>query len=184
MKPILPMHVDSDKKNYVVEYHPYDPAYPAVFARIRDLIQAEAGPVRVEHVGSSAIPGVGGRKVLDIAIPAPEAEHATLSAVLSKLGFEAAPFPHYLPVQIGCIENSGQIYQILVYIVSPDEPVLKGWLAYRNYLRSHPEEAEAYGQVKREVLAAGHTNGETYQQAKTPFIVELNQRILGYKDLS
>lgn len=185
MKPIQPMQVDQDKKQYVVQYHSYDPRYPAVFDRVSALIQAEAGPVRIEHVGSSAIPGVGGRKVLDIAIPAPESAHQKLREVLYRLGFADAPFPHHLPVQIGCIEDqeqrdvqsTPQTYQLLVYIVSPSEPMLRIWLEYRDYLRAHPEAAEAYGQVKREVLAAGHRDGESYQQAKTPFIVELNARI-------
>lgn len=177
MKPIHAMPMDADKQKYQVDYHPYDPRYPEVFARLRELIQAAAGPIRVEHVGSSSIPGVGGRRVIDLAIVAAEAEHAALRSAMRELGFEPAPFEHYLPLLIGGLAAFDQDYRILLYIVAPDAPVLGHWLRYRDYLRAHPDQAEAYGRVKREVLAAGHTQGESYQAAKTPFIVALNARI-------
>lgn len=115
--------------------------------------------------------------MVDVAIVTDESEHARIRAAMERLGFGDPPFQHYQPVQIGTIENEGQVYQILLYVVTPDNPILQAWIGYRDYLRAHPEDAEAYGKVKREVLAAGHTDGESYQQAKTPFIVELNARI-------
>lgn len=177
MKPIQPIQIDKDKTKYIVDYHPYDPEFPVVFDRLRELVQGVAGPVRMEHVGSSSIPGVGGRKTIDIALPAAESEHASIREAIYGLGFADPPFQHYMPVQVGSIEHKGELYQILLYVVTPETPMLKLWLDYRNYLRTHPEDAEAYGRVKREVLAAGHNNGETYQQAKSPFIAELNARI-------
>lgn len=181
IKPIQPIQIDKDIRNYTVVYHPYDPQYPVVFEHLRALIQAEAGPLRIEHIGSSSIPGVGGRKVIDIAVVAPEADHAKIREAIARAGFTDPPFQHYRPVQVGSIEADGESYQILVYVIAPEDPMLANWLGYRDYLRAHPEDAEAYGRVKREVLAAGQSNGEAYQRAKTPFIVELNARIQAKK---
>ena len=128
MKPIQGMKTATDEAPYVVQYHAYDPRLPDVFEKIRGLIQAAAGPVSVEHIGSSSIPGVGGRNVLDIAVPAAEALHPEIRRALHELGFEDAPFPHYLPLLVGQITDEGTNYQMLVYIVSPESNILAGWL--------------------------------------------------------
>jgi GrpB-like predicted nucleotidyltransferase (UPF0157 family) len=44
-------------------------------------------------------------------------------------------------------------------------------------MRQHPEEVDRYGTIKRDAIAKGKTDPSTYQQAKTPYLLELAQRI-------
>ena len=118
---------------YIVQYQAYDPRLPAVFETVKQLIQAAASAVPVEHIGSSAIPGVGGRNVLDIAIPMAESAHPTVRDALLDLGFEEAPFPHYLPLLVGQIAHEEKIYPILLYLVEPDADVFAEWIRFRDY---------------------------------------------------
>ncbi len=183
MKPIQSMKAATEDTPYVVEYHAYDPRLPDVFEQIKRLIQTAAGPVLVEHVGSSSIPGIGGRNVLDIAVSAAESRHTDIRQAMYALGFEDSPFPHYLPLLVGQLahesesESESEKYQVLLYIVSPESPVLAGWLKFRAHMRGHPEDAQAYCAAKQEAVARGKTEGGDYQEAKSPFLAVISAKL-------
>ena len=136
--------------SYTVEYHPYDSNLPAVFDKVKSLIQQVLPAVQVEHVGSSSIPGVGGRNVIDMVIPAENQDQASVKQQLLALGFEDSPF---------------------------DSDVYRGWTAFRDYMRTHPEDAQAYDTVKQQTIASGNVEVGRYQQAKTPFLVSMTEKI-------
>ncbi len=73
--------------SYTVDYHPYDANLPAVFNEVKRLIQQALPDARVEHVGSSSIPGVGGRNAIDIVIPTAVSDQAAIKSHLATLGF-------------------------------------------------------------------------------------------------
>jgi GrpB-like predicted nucleotidyltransferase (UPF0157 family) len=177
MKPIQSMKSVTDDTPYVVQYHAYDPRLPSVFEKIKFLIQSAAGSIPVEHIGSSSIPGVGGRNVLDMAIPAAEAQQPGIRQALYELGFEDAPFPHYLPLLVGEVAFDTKHYQILLYVVAPESSVFGAWLKFRDYMRGHPEEARAYDATKRDAIAKGSVQGDAYQRAKDPFLAAVSAKL-------
>jgi len=179
MKPIQSMRSVTDDTPYVVQYHAYDPRLPGVFERVKLLIQSAAGPIRVEHIGSSSIPGVGGRNVLDIAIPAAEAKQPEIRRALYELGFEDSPFPHYLPLLVGEVAHESNAYQLLLYLVAPESSVFGAWLKFRDYMRAHSDEARAYDATKREAIAKGQVKGDDYQRAKDPFLAAISAKLHG-----
>lgn len=179
MKQIQSMKGATDDTPYIVHYHPYDPRLPSVFEKVKLLIQSAAGPIPVEHIGSSSIPGVGGRNVLDMAISAAEAKQPEIRRALYELGFEDSPFPHYLPLLVGEVAFESKSYQILLYVVAPESSVLEAWLEFRDYMRGHPEEARAYDATKREAIAKGSVQGQDYQQAKNPFLAAISAKLHG-----
>src|SRR5258705_6139182 len=154
-----------------VDYHPYDINLSAVFEQIKNIVQQTLPGIQVEHVGSSSIPGVGGRNVIDIAIPTIDPDQTSIKDQLQALGFQDAPFRHFLPILIGSVSHQSKEYAILLYVLSPDLDVYKDWIIFRDFMRTHPDDAHAYDQVKQETIAAGKTNGGKYKQAKTPFLV-------------
>jgi GrpB-like predicted nucleotidyltransferase (UPF0157 family) len=160
----------------VTSYQPYDPSLAEVFAEVRTLIRHTLPALHVEHVGSTSIPGVGGRNVIDIAVLAPEESHEAVRDELLGVGFQASPFPHYLPLLVATASAPGHDYPVLVYVVAPDSEVRVGWVAFRDHMRTHPHDARGYDRVKRQAIAAGHTTHEAYQVAKTPYILDLLTR--------
>jgi GrpB-like predicted nucleotidyltransferase (UPF0157 family) len=179
VKQIQSMKGATDDTPYVVQYHPYDSRLPSVFEKVKRLIQSAAGPIPVEHIGSSSIPGVGGRNVLDIAIPAPQAQQPEIRRALYELGFGDSPFPHYLPLLVGEVAFESKSYQILLYVVAPESSVFGAWLEFRDYMRDHPAEAQVYDATKREAIAQGSVQGEAYQRAKDPFLAAISAKLCG-----
>lgn len=177
MKPIQSLRNVSNDTPYVVHYHAYDPQLTYVFEYVKSLIQSAIGEIPVEHVGSSSIPGVGGRNVLDITIPMVEENQLMVKKALYELGFEDSPFSHYLPLLVGSVVFEGKEHQILLYVVTPESSVLADWIKFRDYMRDHAEEARAYDATKRQAIADGKVMGDDYQEAKTPFINTITEKI-------
>ena len=177
MNPIQSFPTAHDDEPYFVQYHEYAPQLPNAFEKLKQLIESATGVTSVEHVGSSSIPGVGGRNVLDVVVPVAQEEQHKVKQALLSLGFEDAPFPHYLPLLVGQIAHKNNDYPILLYVVAPEAPVLKDWIEFRDYMRSHTEAARAYDATKRDAVASGKVIGDDYQDAKTPFILGIVEKL-------
>lgn len=158
-------------------YQPYDAALPGIFAGIKSIILEAIPDASVEHVGSSSIPGVGGRNVIDIAVPCALEIHDAVRSRLRTLGFEDSPFPHYLPLLVASAHSNGRYFPILLYVIDPKDEIYRQWVQFRDYMRLHPEDAQAYDEVKRRAIADGHGEDGSYQEAKTPFIISLMGKI-------
>lgn len=98
-------------------------------------------------------------------------------AALASVGFTDFPYGPAKPLLTRSVQVDRRDYQVLLYLLPPEHEFVGGWLAFRDYMRRNPEEVERYAQVKQAAIAAGKTNPGAYQQAKTPYLIELAQRI-------
>ena len=160
-----------------VEYLEYDPNYPTVFEELRRLVRSVLPDRRVEHVGSTSVPGLGGRGVLDSVVVAPPEEQARVVEALRGRGFKEFPYGAVRPGLPTSIRLEQRDYPVVLYVVPANHEYLRGWLTFTAYMREHPDQVGRYAEVKRGALAEGHTDPWAYQEAKTPYLVELAQQI-------
>jgi len=149
----------------------YDPRWPALFCELRDALPAGLRMCArsIEHVGSTAVPGLAAKPIIDIdVVVADEADVAEAIAMLAAAGYphkgdagvpgrEAFDQPPHLPEHhlYLCVEGAGP---------------LVAHLRLRDHLRANPGTAREYAALKRE-LAATHGNHRAgYTEAKTAFI--------------
>ena len=66
---------------------------------------------------------------------------------------------------------------MLLYIMPEGSEIFRGWLAFRAYMRQHPEEIQNYVEVKKKAIEEGKTDGWSYQQAKTPYLESLVKKM-------
>jgi GrpB-like predicted nucleotidyltransferase (UPF0157 family) len=156
----------------------YDPAWPARFAaEARRIAGALGGHARaIEHVGSTAVPGLLGKPVLDLGVAVARRDAADACvAPLEALGYAYRgpngddPRRRYFARDAG----GRRVAQIHLYIVPA-----RGWdeqLAFRDALRADAELARAYAAEKRRVADAVGWDKAAYSLAKDPFI----QGVLG-----
>jgi GrpB-like predicted nucleotidyltransferase (UPF0157 family) len=163
---------------------PYDPAWPDAFARERDRIAEALGAlaVRIEHHGSTSVPRLAAKPVIDIQVSvASLVPLVAYRAPLAALGYvhvphaddEFCPFFHR-PAQWPHTHH--------VHVVAAGGDEERRTLAFRDYLRRHGDVARAYEVLKRE-LAARHraedlASREAYAEAKTRFVVDATERAL------
>ena len=136
-----------------------------------------AGPLQIEHISNTSIPGLGGRNVVDIAIVAELEQHGRITEQLRNAGFQPAPFKHYLPVLVGQLSWKRTAYPLMVYLAAPSSPILAKWLRFRAYMQGHPAEVQCYAAAKQSSLAQGLDRGDDYQTAKNPILQALHERL-------
>jgi GrpB-like predicted nucleotidyltransferase (UPF0157 family) len=151
----------------------YDPAWPSRFAaeaaRLRDALRGTV--TGVEHVGSTAVPGLAGKPVLDIAIAVPSEEAADACvAPLTGLGYayrgpngDDPRRRYYTRDEQGV--RTVQLHLYMLPAAAWDEKLL-----FRDALRADPTLAAAYEAEKYRVASAVGWDKSTYALAKDPFV--------------
>jgi GrpB-like predicted nucleotidyltransferase (UPF0157 family) len=155
-----------------VEIAEYDPVWPEAYERERAAIADALGGnlLAIEHVGSTAVPGLGAKPIVDVMVGLRElSDHARCVDPLTSLGYEhkgeyGIPGRHYFrkPVQ------GPRTHQ--VHMVEQGSAFWVRHLLFRDYLRANPDEAAAYDRLKRGLAERFGTDLEGYTEAKTEFI--------------
>jgi GrpB-like predicted nucleotidyltransferase (UPF0157 family) len=160
---------------------PYNEAWPSLFFEKRTRIEAAIGPwvEETKHVGSTAVPGLAAKPVIDIMVGVKSLEDSPILVErLVGIGYEYMPeFERVLPFRryFRKIQEGRRTHQIHLVERSNSE----WWdrhLLFRDYLRAHPEAAEEYARLKYDL---SHRFGEdrvAYTDAKTDFISEVVRR--------
>jgi GrpB-like predicted nucleotidyltransferase (UPF0157 family) len=162
-------------------YHQYDPRAPVVAQLLADAICSKDARLDVEHVGSSSIPGCGGKGYIDLLVTYRVGNLEVAKRVLSELGFQRQqsrnPFPEERPMRIGSIEHAGRVYLIHAHVVADTSSEVEQVLLFRNRLRSDGTLARAYEREKQRILAEGALDGKDYAIKKGAFI----EQVLGVR---
>jgi len=153
---------------------PYDTRFPVVAARVTSLVHEHMPSLTVEHIGSTAVPGCGGKGVVDVMVVcAPECFEPTKD-VLAALGFQPQstrdPFPESRPMRVGTLRHEGQLFRIHAHVLTLGAPEAGRLVAFRDRLRADPAFRAEYEACKQAILAAGVTDSLAYSEAKARFI--------------
>ena len=142
-----------------------------MFLRLRSSLSAALGDVAiaVEHVGSTAVPGLASKPILDVDVVVSSAtEVAQAIRRLGELGYqhvgdqgvtgrEAFESPHD-----SCPHH-------LYLVVRGSEP-LRNHIRFRDYLRTHPHTAREYERLKHKLAEQFREDREGYTQGKAEFV--------------
>ena len=169
--------IEGASKPGPMTFEEYDPNYPHVFAAVVAEIRKALPDAYVEHTGSTAVPGLGGRGMLDMVILADGSRDDEIVANLLRIGFIESPFAFVKSMLVGRIAYGGKAYPLLLYVLPAEHEMIRGFLAFRAYMQEHPEEAQTYAEVKRHVLAEGQVDARSYQDGKTPYLEAVAARI-------
>jgi GrpB-like predicted nucleotidyltransferase (UPF0157 family) len=159
-----------------IEIVAYDPAWPAAYeaerTRLADALGALA--LRIDHVGSTSVPGLAAKPVIDIQIAVERLEPLDRFTVpLADLGYRHRVHPDDA-FSVFLHRPHRWPHTHHVHVVHAGGAEEQRTLAFRDHLRRHPQSARSYEALKRE-LAARHPadrfeTRQAYADAKTPFI--------------
>jgi GrpB-like predicted nucleotidyltransferase (UPF0157 family) len=153
----------------------YDPRAAVVAQQIAAAIRSHLPQVRVEHVGSTSVPGCGGKGIVDLMVPYRDAEElAAVKGLLERLGFQRQAdrdaFPEDRPMRVGSLFHDGELFLVHVHVIPANSPEVDEMHFFRTCLRADPELLEAYVARKREIIAGGVTDSLEYCRLKGEFI--------------
>jgi len=165
-----------------IEILPYDPRWPGEFREIGGALREAMGDLalRIDHIGSTSVPGLAAKDVIDVQVTVRELDAPVIAAALAPLGYtpwEGIAEDHVPP---GCDDDAVEEWRKL-YFHAPKEQRRthlhvrqagranqRYALLFRDYLRTSPEAAGAYRQIK-EALARLHAEDqEAYYDVKDP----------------
>jgi GrpB-like predicted nucleotidyltransferase (UPF0157 family) len=159
-----------------IDLHPYDPGWVTVFEAERALIAPlfPTPPVLIEHMGSTSIPGLPAKPIIDIivlvddldtgrdAIPALEATGYAFWA--------DNPDKSKLYLAKGLPPAPRRTHNLHIH---DDEAEVRRHLVFRDHLRAHPDATAAYLVLKRDLAERFRDDREAYSKHKTQFIDDL-----------
>jgi len=159
-----------------VEIVDYDPRWPLSFDEEAKRLQAVLDPsliVGLEHFGSTAIPGLSAKPIIDIliAVRSLAAVRATFVEALRKLDYVYwADNPK--TDRMFFVKGMPPFGSKRSHHVHVTEPQGEMWqrLAFRDYLRAHREEAGTYERLKKRLAAEHQTDREAYTAAKSAYV--------------
>ena len=162
-----------------IEIHDYDPDWLRLYEREEERIRAALGHrvIRIEHVGSTSVPGLPAKPLIDVALEVPDsADEAAYVPALEATGYslrirEPDWFEHRL--------LKGPDTDVNVHVFSAGCEEVDRMLLFRDWLRGNAADRELYAVKKRELADREWKYMQQYADAKTAVVNEIMARATG-----
>jgi len=149
---------------------PYEPNWPLLFLAEKERLFASLGNyiLDVQHIGSTSIPGMPAKPILDIGVAVTNFEEAARCVPLMKqLGYQykgenGIPRRHYF------VKGDPRTHHLHMLEIESEE--WKHHLFFRDYLRANSASAQAYAKLKQELASQFASDRHAYQNGKDSFI--------------
>jgi len=153
----------------------YDPNWPALFEQERTSITNALGAsaLAIEHVGSTAVPGLPSKPIIDLLVGVVSLEQATQRCIapMEARGYKYVPeYASWLPGELFFRKGPPGPWTHHVHVMEPSHPRWEALVVFRDYLRAHPEAARAYAGIKRALAASSKADIAAYRTGKTTFV--------------
>ncbi len=163
-----------------IDMVPHDPEWRQEFQQEAEQITAALGSavVTVHHMGSTAIPTIYAKPVIDLLLVVQSvAALDEKQTAMEALGYEALgefgiPERRYFRRNNALGDRTHQVHAF-----ENGSPQITRHLAFRDYIIAHPETAQEYSDLKRELAAQYPNDIEAYMDGKDEFIQEIDQRV-------
>ncbi len=161
----------------VVPYNPeWSDLYEAEAVKLREVFGNEL--LGIEHIGSTSVPGLAAKPIIDLMVLIDNHENAEkFIPKLQELGYPFDPTSPTAQSTERHLFRKGNPTQYHLSIAYADRGSFwKRQLAFRDYLREHPEERDRYAALKQELIKKDPTGKGSYIQGKTDLVNEMLDR--------
>ena len=158
-----------------VEIVPYHASWPEQFKQEEKLLRGAlaawlVGPI--EHIGSTAIPGLAAKAVIDI-MAGVDTLDASRPAIAALADLDYCYFPYRADSEHWFCKPSPAFRTHHLHLIPSASPRWNEAIAFRDYLRSHSQIATEYAELKRRLAHEHRLDREAYTDAKGPFIIRI-----------
>jgi GrpB-like predicted nucleotidyltransferase (UPF0157 family) len=155
----------------------YDPAWARDFEMLRQRIWPEVADValRIEHVGSTSVPGLAAKPIIDMSIVV--ASRNDVPKTIERL----APLGYVHRGTLGiddreAFDHPADLRRHNLYVCPAETIGIVNQIAVRDYLRAHPEVAARYGALKKQLADRFPSDIDSYVFGKTDFVLGILRR--------
>ena len=164
----------------------YDPDWPNLFEQERARIKDALGSLvlAVEHVGSTAVPGLPSKPIIDLLVGVPSVEEAGQRCIepIEALGYRYVPeYASWLPGELFFRKGPPGPWTHHIHLMKPSHPRWDALVVFRDYLRAHPEATRAYADLKRALAASSKDDIKAYRNGKSIFVEETTAKARAWR---
>jgi GrpB-like predicted nucleotidyltransferase (UPF0157 family) len=155
----------------------YDPAWPGQFELLCSRVAGALGDLaeRIDHVGSTAVPELAAKPIIDVdVLLKSSSDFPAALTKLSDLGYEHRGDLGIPGREAFAAPAGGPAHHL--YVCLPEDAEFHRHVLLRDYLRAHPADAKAYGELKKVLAAKYSGDREAYIEGKRTFVEELLAR--------
>lgn len=160
-----------------IEIRDYDPEWPRLFEREAARVRSVLGDrvVRLEHAGSTSVPGLPAKPIIDMVLELPDSSDEPAYVP----DMEAAGYtlvirePEWFEHRV----FKGPDTNINLHVFTAGSPEAERMLRFRDWLRSNPADLELYVRTKRELAARDWKYVQQYADAKSAVVQEIMARV-------
>lgn len=135
----------------------------------------------IEHIGSTAIAGLGGKGILDIIVGISKSKMAEVRKKLEEADYEfreKASYPERFFFRRDYSYKNGK-RRVHIHLVEFRGTDWKEMISFRNYLLKHHKAVDRYVEIKKEAVRKAQGEGEVYRKHKEKFIKDITKKALG-----
>lgn len=164
----------------MIEIVPYQQSWPREFVEIGTVLRKGMGnlAVRIDHIGSTSVPGLAAKDIIDIQISVASLNEPVFQA-MSAIGYTRMEIYHdHHPPEAACEDKEWEKWlfrspplqrRTNTHVRVMGRANQRYPLLFRDYLRTHPHTAQSYAELKRR-LAQNLADPETYPDVKDPAV--------------
>lgn len=158
----------------------YSKDFPNLYKKEKDkLMKILPKDVKMEHIGSTSVPGLGGKGIVDITIAVKKGKNKIKNILLEKKyeimpnasGDDRISFKKIY-------KNKRKTRRVHVHLTAHDGKEWKGVIAFRDYLIKHSHIAKEYAKIKKEAVKIAKGEGKLYRKHKEAFIKKITKLAL------
>ncbi|HEX8919189.1 MAG TPA: GrpB family protein [Chloroflexota bacterium] len=159
----------------------YDQAWPRMFEQERVRLYGALGSMvsRIEHVGSTAVPGLAAKPIIDVLVGVHNLEESRSRSIvpLDALGYTyMSEYESWLPGEMLFRKAVFGPWTHHAHLMEQSSPRWDEFILIRDYLRRHTEAAEEYARLKRALALEFDDDISGFRDAKRPFLQALMER--------
>ena len=158
---------------------PYNKAWKQSFIDIRAEIQDALGELalEIEHVGSTSVEGLSAKPIIDIDVVIKEEMLDDVVTALKRIGYRHEGNLGIPGREAFKYDGKEHLQKHHLYVCPQDSAELRRHIAFRDYLRSHPEAVREYSRIKEEGASLYPLDMAKYIEHKSPFIERIYAEI-------
>lgn len=162
----------------------YNPGWPLAFNLIKELLLGVFGDkiLKIEHVGSTSVPGMKAKPLIDVLAVVKKLEFFEKEKkLMTEDGYEWHHYSDPEGLVFSKFDHDGKKLEN-IHLCEEDSPWVHQFIVIRDYLRVHPEKAREYSDLKQKIIELHPNDYPAYRNAKVPFLEQLKQDAYQWED--
>ena len=159
----------------------YSEKFPVLFAYVKRRLREILPLTTIEHIGSSAVPGLGGKGIVDVMVAVPKRSVAGALKKLVANGYEytGRGGSRDRKFLMRTVRSGGRERQVHIHLTHSGSRVGRAAVVVRDYLRQDRAAAMEYAKLKRLAVKKAGGDGKKYRQFKKAFLDKIERKALG-----